>query len=107
VYGAHDLEALRDHGLCVVPSVLVVGEVDLWGRVLLEEDGWRAQYGYPARLHLVPETVDDPARAAALTEALAAYGVPVATMPLADAVAGITAMMLQNQLMAARASRWR
>src|SRR5947209_18268012 len=36
VSGAKDIEALRQHGLCVLPGPLIVGEVDLWGRVLEE-----------------------------------------------------------------------
>lgn len=104
VYGASSFEALRDHGLCVVPSTLVVGEVDLYGRVVVDEDGMRAHSGRPARLALVPETAEVDGRDVDSTlGSLAAYGVTVTTMPLAEAVAGITAMMLENQLMASRA----
>lgn len=106
IYGATDFEALRQHGLCVTPSPLVVGEVDLWGRTIEEDDGWRAALGAPARLALVPETAEMAGVApSSLLSALEAYGVPVTTMPLDEAVAGATAMMLAHQVMAIRASR--
>lgn len=106
IYGSPSFEALRDHGLCVVPSALVVGEVDLWGRIVADDDGLRGQSARPARLALVPETAEvDRVPVATTLDTLAAYGVPVSTMALDEAVAGITAAMLQNQLMASRASR--
>lgn len=106
LYGSRDLGALRDHGLCVVPSVLAVGEVDLWGRTVADDDGIRAQYARPASLALVPETAEvGRAPLDRLLTALADYGVPVSTMPLDQAVTGITAAMLQNQLLASRSGR--
>jgi hypothetical protein len=105
VSGARDLDALRDHGLCVLPGALVVGEVDLWGRVLAEPYGWRAEYARPASIGVVAETADDPAERERLLNALGAYGVPVTLVPLDDAVAGTTAQMLAFQLMSSRASR--
>ena len=45
IYGARDLETLRVHGLCLSPDPLVVGEVALWGRVISDERGHRAELG--------------------------------------------------------------
>jgi hypothetical protein len=57
----------------------VVGEVNLWGRVVECSKGWRGQYAYPSRLivparrlHDVPvPRLDD------IVDALRCYGVPV------------------------------
>jgi len=81
-----------------------VGRVALWGKVLADVAGWRAELGRPLELAVVPELVVDPADVEAMIVALEAYGVPVGTMALADAVAGVSAAILANQAMAARAS---
>ncbi|MGI9079935.1 MAG: hypothetical protein ACR2GF_03815 [Acidimicrobiales bacterium] len=104
VYGARDLEHLRQHGLCLAPAALVVGRVALWGRVLDEVSGWRAELARPLELAVVPELVVGAEEVEAMTAALEAYRVPVGTMALADAVAGVSAAILANQAMAARAS---
>lgn len=104
IYGARDLEHLRQHGLCLAPAALVVGRVALWGRVLEEVSGWRGELARPLELAVVPELVAGAEAAEAMTAALEAYGVPVGTMALADAVAGVSAAILANQAMAARAS---
>jgi hypothetical protein len=57
----------------------VLGEVKLWGDVVECERGWRAARAYPARL-FVP-AVGGRLSQRALTEALAAYGVPVEPLP--------------------------
>jgi len=106
VYGARDLESLRQHGLCLAPEAVAVGRVALWGRVLDDTAGWRGQFGRPVAVSVVPEMVDDGELDTVLA-ALAAYGVPVDTMALSDAVAGVTADVLAHQAMAARASRTR
>jgi hypothetical protein len=85
VYGALDLEGLRNHSLCLSPGPLVTGEVALWGPVVADEDGYRARYGYPRRLWLVADSLDDAERAPVLDD-LAVYGVSVGQMSLADAV---------------------
>ena len=105
VSGARDLDALRDHGLCVLPGPLIVGEVFLWGRVLEESYGWRAQFARPAAIGLVAETVEDGVLRELLLTELAAYGVPVSLVPLAEAVSGTTKTMLEFQVMSNRASR--
>lgn len=94
ISGARDLEALRQHGLCVLPGALIVGEVDLWGRVLAESYGYRAEHARPASLGLVEGTAGEEEWAA-----LEAYEVPVRMVPLDEAVGGTTAQMLAFQLM--------
>ncbi len=57
---------------------LVYGEINLWGKVIEHEDGYRAQFGYPKRLWCTPAI-----------EPLAGwigyvYGVPCEVMPPGD-----------------------
>ena len=57
---------------------LVNGEINLWGKVIEHEDGYRAQFGYPKRLWCTPAI-----------EPLAGwigyvYGVPCEVMPPGD-----------------------
>jgi len=57
---------------------LVYGEINLWGKVIEHEDGYRAQFGYPKRLWCTPAI-----------EPLAGwigyiYGVPCEVMPSGD-----------------------
>ena len=106
LYGARDLESLREHGLCLAPEALVVGRVALWGLVLPDVSGWRAEYAEPAALSVVRELVLDDELPAVLAS-LQAYGVPVDTMALTDAVAGVTATTLAFQAMSNKASRTR
>ncbi len=106
VYGARDLETLRQHGLCLAPEALAVGRVALWGRVVDDVSGWRTEFGLPLALAVVPDLVAG-SELDAMIAALGAYGVPVDTMALADAVAGVSAVILANQAMAARASQTR
>lgn len=93
VYGAPDLGALRDHSLCLSPGPLVIGEASLWGPVLADSDGIRARFGYPRRLWLVSDTVDDAERQAILDD-LAAYGVAVGQMPLIEAVGEVSTAIM-------------
>lgn len=102
ISAARDQDALRQHGLCVQPGPLLVGEVDLWGRILEESYGWRAQHARPASLGLVEGTAGDDGEL--VWAALAAYEVPVTSVPIDEAVAGMTAQMLAFQVMSARAS---
>jgi hypothetical protein len=83
----------------------VVGEVDLWGRLVPDIYGWRGEYARPVSLALAEGTAagDDEEEAALV--ALAAYGVPVTTVPLDEAVAGVTAATLAFQVMSSRSSR--
>ena len=57
---------------------LVYGEINLWGKIIEHEDGYRAQFGYPKRLWCTPAI-----------EPLAGwigyvYGVPCEVMPSGD-----------------------
>jgi hypothetical protein len=106
IYGSRDLETLRQHGLCLAPEALVVGTVSLWGKVIATEFGHRAEYAVPSQLLLVPELVLEGELPSALDH-LAAYGVPTGTIPLDEAVAGVSATTLAFQAMSARASRTR
>ncbi len=105
IYGTADLDALKEHGLCLFPEApLVLGQVALWGRVVDDEGGFRGQLAYPLRLSLVADTVGG-ADLVALTEGLSRYGVPVDHTTLERAVAGASATMLEFQSMSLRASR--
>ena len=98
IYAAPDLDTLREHGLCLSPGGLVVGEVSLWGTVLIGEDGYRGEYASPRTLSLVEETVPGSARLSTL-DALAAYGVPVGTTSLQEAVGELSGAVLAFQAM--------
>ena len=106
MHGARDLDTLREHGLCLAPEALVVGEVALWGRVVSEEARFRGEHAVPARLSVVGDLLAEE-EVAGVVERLGAYGVPVDTVHLTDAVAGVSAATLAFQAMAARASRTR
>jgi len=99
IYANRDMEALREHGLCLAPEAVIIGQVSLWGRVVADEPSYRGELAYPARLSLVADTVAGAATVDVLLADLAAYGVPVATVALADAVAGMSADMLRFQAM--------
>ena len=101
VYGAPDLETLRRGCLCLRPGGVVVGQVALWGRVMADADGFRAELAYPKSLSLVHETVEVEARPQVL-EALSEYGVDVETVSLGEAVGDVSAALLAHQAMAAR-----
>lgn len=105
ISGARDLVSLRTYGLCVAPGPLVVGEVDLWGLLVPDIYGWRGEYARPASLALAEGTAAGAAEEEAVLAALRAYGVPVTTIPLEQAVAGVTAATLAFQVMSGRASR--
>ena len=99
IYAASDLRSLRDHGLCLTPGGLVVGEVGLWGAVVTGEDGGsRGEYASPQSLRLVEETVSEEWRVSVLG-ALAAYGVPVSATGLDEAVGELSGAVLANQVM--------
>lgn len=101
IYGSADLGSLRDHGLCLVPEMaLVVGQVGLWGTVLPDGHGYRAQYAYPRQLAVVRGSASDDV-AAAVVEGLGAYGVPVGTTTLDQAVGDVSAAVLAFQAMSA------
>ena len=79
IYAARDLETLKGLAQAGLHGPLVVGEVALWGRTIVAERGYRAEYGYPRSLWLVQERLPpscSPDQTCA--ELAAAYGVPVA-----------------------------
>ncbi|MGH9183162.1 MAG: hypothetical protein ACRDZ9_05025 [Acidimicrobiales bacterium] len=99
VYGAGDLATLAGHGLCLPhDEVLVAGEVGLWGAVLIDEDGIRGQFGYPASLLVVRETASQPG-VGAVRERLVPYGVPVSEISFVDAVGDVSAAVMAFQAM--------
>jgi len=102
LYANPELEALRQHGLCLAPDVVVVGQVALWGRVIVDEPSWRGEFAYPARLSLVVDSVADDTPPDLLVAGLEAYRVPVHTTTLDQAVAGMSADMLRFQAMSRR-----
>jgi hypothetical protein len=61
----------------LLPSrVVVFGRVQLWGKVIECQHGWRASYAYPQQLYLVRRRASDVAVRNRALE-LARYGVPV------------------------------
>jgi hypothetical protein len=54
----------------------VVGEVSLWGKIVVARKGWRAEFAYPRRLFVISLDLKEAGR---LADALSVYGVPVET----------------------------
>ncbi|HEV2759732.1 MAG TPA: hypothetical protein VGV86_09220 [Acidimicrobiales bacterium] len=104
LYANPDLEALRQHGLCLAPEAIVLGQVALWGKVVDDEPSYRAEFAYPARLSLVVDSLIDDLAPEALLEELSVYRVPVLAITLDEAVAGMSADMLRFQAMSRRTS---
>ncbi len=102
LYANPDLEALRQHGLCLAPDVIVLGQVALWGKVVDDEPNYRGEFAYPARLSLVVDSLVDGTSPDVLVEGLRAYRVPVHVTTLDEAVTGMSADMLKFQAMARR-----
>lgn len=98
IHAAPSLARLREEGLCLKPTEpLVMGEVALWGAVVTDEHGLRAEHAYPRRLSVVvpPSAVGDPASVAQLQH----YGVPVGTVAPEEAVGEVAAAILTFQAM--------
>ena len=98
IHASASLAVLREQGLCVAPGeALVAGEVVLWGRVVTDAHGLRAQLAAPARLCLVtpPGQAADPAVLAQLS----AYSVPVGVLSPAEAMGEVGAAILTHQSM--------
>ena len=104
LYANPDLGALREHGLCLAPDVIVLGQVALWGKVVVDEPSLRGEYAYPARLSLVVDSLIDDTPADTLLQGLRAYDVPVHSTTLDEAVAGMSRDMLKFQAMSRRTS---
>lgn len=98
IHAAPSLAQLREEGLCLNPSEpLVVGEVALWGAVVTDDHGLRAEHAYPRRLSLVapPAAGNDPA---SLIQ-LARYCVPVDCVAPEAALGDVAAAILTFQAM--------
>jgi hypothetical protein len=104
IYANPELEALRQHGLCLAPEAIVLGQVALWGKVVDDEPSLRGEHAYPARLSLVIDSLIDDTPPNTILEGLTAYGVPVHSTTLDEAVAGMSADMLKFQAMSRRTS---
>jgi hypothetical protein len=102
LYANPDREALRQHGLCLAPEAIVLGQVALWGKVVDDEASYRAEFAYPARLSLVVDSVIDDISPETLLDELSVYRVPVQAITLDEAVAGMSADMLKFQAMSRR-----
>lgn len=105
LYANPELEALRQHGLCLAPDVIVLGQVALWGKVVVDEPSYRGEFAYPARLSLVVDSLVGGTPPEELVEGLGAYQVPVHTTTLDEAVAGMSADMLKFQAMSRRTTQ--
>ena len=76
VYACDTRQRAREH-LGVRNDQCVLGQVKLWGRIVVTDRGWRAEYAYPDRLWLVSDE-PDPDTCHELEES---YGVCVETRP--------------------------
>ena len=75
VYASKNLEHLRKIGL---DRHGVIGEVNLWGKLVEHEQGFRAQFAYPKSLVLTPDLIpSDTREMESRLEALAAYDIDV------------------------------
>lgn len=75
IYAARDLKHLIDLGYYLYG---ICGEVSLWGKVVVHEQGYRAQFAYPKSL-IVPASYipTDPTMMGSSLETLTTYGVPM------------------------------
>jgi hypothetical protein len=96
IHAEPSLDVLREQGLCMAPAEpLVMGEVALWGDVVTDDHGLRAELGYPSALSLVTADADpDPVALAALNRYC-----PAGTATPAEALGDIAASILAFQAM--------
>jgi hypothetical protein len=73
VYAFPTIDALVPMLHAAFFRVCILGEVSLWGKIIVHEQGYRAQYAYPKRLWVDKRV---PGR---FIKVVSAYGVPVAT----------------------------
>lgn len=98
IHASPDVDTLREQGLCLAPGEpLVTGQAALWGVVVTDDHGLRAEYAYPSRLSLVAPGGSDPE--ASVLAHLSAYGVPVEVVAPEEAVGDVTAAILTFQTM--------
>lgn len=93
IHAEPSLGALREQGLCVAPALpLVVGEVSLWGDVVTDDHGLRAELAYPTALSLVSaDALPDPASLVALARYCGQAGIVTPAEALGDVAASILA----------------
>ncbi len=97
IHAEPSLEVLREQGLCMAPAEpLVLGQVALWGAVVKDDHGLRAELGYPSALSLV--TADARPEPGDLV-ALARYCGEAGTATPAEALGDIAASILAFQAM--------
>lgn len=98
IHASPSLAVLRDQGLCLYPGEpLVAGRVHLWGTVVTDDHGLRAELATPAFLALVTPEGAEPD--AATLAHLAAYDVPVEVMAPHAAMGDVAAAILTFQAM--------
>ena len=98
IHAAPSLAQLRQEGLCLRPAEpLVMGTVAMWGTVVADDHGLRAERARPTELSLVQPAAaaDDPVS----LQQLANYGVPVARATPEEAVGEVAAAILTFQAM--------
>jgi hypothetical protein len=93
IHASPDLASLQADALCLLPGPLVVGEVSLWGLVVVDDHGYRGRYAYPRSLQVVRESLPGESLDRVVA-GLAAYQVPVATTSLAAAVGPASAQIM-------------
>lgn len=80
IYAAKNYKHLHEIGYIDLPQSSVYGEVQLWGKVLEHELGWRAQYAYPKNFILARNRIPRALTSAEqILAALAGYNVPIFT----------------------------
>lgn len=106
IHATSDLASLRAEVLCLRPGLLVVGQVELWGRIVTEARpggnglDHRGQFASPRRLSLVRDTLIHVPPDAAVA-ALEAYGVAVGVSTLEQAVGPASRMVMDHLAMSA------
>ncbi|MBW3614424.1 MAG: hypothetical protein KY439_03830 [Actinobacteria bacterium] len=99
IHASPDRRRLLEHGLCLAPGLpLVFGRVAVWGAVVTDDHGWRAQFAYPVELSVVAGT-EGVEGTEPLLARLGQYGVAVGTAAATDAVGEVSAALLSFQAM--------
>lgn len=97
VHAEPTLEILRAQGLCTAPGEpLVMGRVALWGSVVTDDHGLRAEFASPRRLALVTDEASPPS---GILTALGRYCGAVDAVTPGDAMGDVAAAVLSFQSM--------
>lgn len=98
IHAEPSLHILREQGLCMAPAEpLVMGRVAMWGDVVTDDHGLRAEFGYPNALSLVTaDARPDPAALAALNRYCQA-GTATPAEALGDMAASILAFQAMSR----------